>query len=68
MHFEESVIDASSDSAVDVAVYTTGFAGNGPQMAVRINHGEVILSHHDATKFFQAVSDAARYLGLKIEP
>ncbi|MBC7147302.1 MAG: hypothetical protein H5U24_18165 [Thioclava marina] len=60
-YFEKIVKDASSDGEVHVDVGKTNYAGEGPQMYVRLGESYVILSHEDAKEFCAGVAAVGRY-------
>lgn len=63
-YYNEDVQDCGSNRFCKLQAGTTNYAGEGPQMYIRLNGQDVILSHEDARAFSEAVGNIGRYLGL----
>lgn len=64
-HFEKVVKDAGTDKEIGVDVGRTNFAGEGPQMYLKLGDSEVILSKDDAKAFCEAVAEVGSYFGFQ---
>jgi hypothetical protein len=62
-YFNRHVADAASDQVVRLEIGRTNFAGEGPQVYMKLGDSEVILSHEDAKAFCEQVADVASYFG-----
>lgn len=62
-YFEKNVKDAATDEEIHVDVGKTNYAGEGPQMYVRLGDSYVILSHEDAKELCEAVDKLGFYFG-----
>ena len=62
-YFDQSVIDATTEHVRKVECGTSGFAGDGPRMYLKVDDREVFFSHEDAQKFCEGVASVAGYLG-----
>lgn len=62
-YFNRQVDDAASEKTLHLELGRTNFAGEGPQMYLRLGNSEVILSHEDAKAFCEQVADVASYFG-----
>ena len=64
-YFDQSVIDATTEQVCKVECGTSGFAGDGPRMYLKVGDREVFFSHEDAQKFCAEVASVAGYLGYR---
>ena len=62
-YFEHDVKDAANGELLHLDVGTSGYAGNGPQMYIRLGEESVLLSHEDAKKLCDGIEGIAHYLG-----
>ena len=62
-YFEDDVKDASKDEVLHLDIGTTGFAGNGPQLYIKLGKESIILSHEDAKRLCDGIEGIARNLG-----
>lgn len=62
-YFEKDVKDAASGEVLELDVGKTNYAGEGPQMYLKLGNSYVILSHEDAKAFCEGVEGVAHYLG-----
>lgn len=62
-YFDEAVLDALTEKAVSIDFGTSSVAGDGPQVYLRVGGGEILFSHENARKFFEASENIARYMG-----
>ncbi|BCH27960.1 hypothetical protein MesoLjLb_77450 [Mesorhizobium sp. L-8-3] len=62
-YIDEEFRDVVGSGTVNIEVGTTGYAGEGPQMYVKVDDRSVILSHKDAAKLCEAFAGVATYLG-----
>lgn len=62
-YFEEAVSDAATDQTRQVECGTTGLAGDGPQMYLKVDGRDVLFSHDTARKYCASVANVARHLG-----
>lgn len=65
-HFEKNVKDAATDEEIHLDVGRTNFAGEGPQMYLRLGDSYVILSHDDAKDFCAGAAAVGRYFGYEL--
>ncbi len=62
-YFEKEVKDSASEDSFAVEVGTTNFAGDGPQMFLKLGTSSLILNHEDAKAFCEGVEGVAHYFG-----
>ncbi len=62
-YFEKIVTDAATGEEFALDVGKTNYAGEGPQMYLKLGDAHVILSHEDAKAFCEGVAAVARYFG-----
>lgn len=60
-YFEKEVKDAANGEFLELDVGKTNFAGDGPQMYLKLGDSYVILSHEDAKAFCEGVEGVAGY-------
>lgn len=62
-YFDSEVKDAGNGEVNNLDIGTSSYAGDGPQMYVRLGEESLLLSHEDAKKFCAGIEGIARYLG-----
>lgn len=62
-YFEKEIKDAASGELMELDVGKTNYAGDGPQMYLKLGDSHVILSHEDAKAFCEGVESVAFYFG-----
>lgn len=60
-YFDKTVKDAAHGNEFNLEVGKTNFAGEGPQLYLKLGDSHMILSHDDAKEFCEGVADVARY-------
>jgi hypothetical protein len=68
MYFEKYVKNDFSEETIRIEVGTSSFAGNGPQMYLKLGDSEVLLSHEDAKELFAGMGGISSYFGNWKEP
>ena len=62
-YFNQYVVDAATKKELQLEVGKTNYAGEGPQMYLKLGDSYVILSHEDAKAFSEGVASVGRYMG-----